>query len=194
MLKTLKKSDLELILSWRNNPGVRQAMFTQHQISFAEHQAWFERMRLDPTVSWFLYIDKADQARGVVYFTDINHKQKTAFWGFYISPNAKPGTGLRISLEAIDIVFSEINIYKVNAEVLASNVRSFKMHKKIGFVEEGRFREQYFNGKERVDVIRLGLLVSEWEQHRKTLLMHIAGIDNLAASKKASPPFQSLKG
>jgi UDP-4-amino-4,6-dideoxy-N-acetyl-beta-L-altrosamine N-acetyltransferase len=176
LLKPLEKSDLELILPWRNALGVRRAMFTQHEISLFEHQAWFARMQEDRTASWFLYLDEFNQAIGVVYFTDIDDKRETASWGFYVSPYAKRGTGLRMSLEAIDKAFSEMRFHKVNAKVLASNPRSLEMHKKVGFVEEKRLKGLFFNGKERVDVICLGLLVTEWPQLKVALTASVSSL------------------
>ncbi|MFP4495817.1 MAG: hypothetical protein ACLFN3_07835 [Halochromatium sp.] len=40
-LKPLTDTDLELILPWRNAPAVRRAMYSHHEISLAEHRAWF---------------------------------------------------------------------------------------------------------------------------------------------------------
>jgi UDP-4-amino-4,6-dideoxy-N-acetyl-beta-L-altrosamine N-acetyltransferase len=156
-------------------------MFTQHEISMEEHQAWFARTRNDPRTRWFLYLDKNSQPMGVVYFTQIDREQKTAFWGFYASPDATLGTGIRMSSQAIDKAFADLGIYRLNADVLSSNSRSFEMHKSVGFIEEGRFREQFFNGQERVDVIRLGFLAIDWQQKREALQKRISELDALAA-------------
>ena len=43
MLRPIKDSELELMLSWRNAPAVRENMYTTHEISLAEHAAWWER-------------------------------------------------------------------------------------------------------------------------------------------------------
>lgn len=178
-LHSLQKSDLELILSWRNAPAVRQAMFTHHEISPEEHRAWFERSEKDPSVRWFLWLDAAGGPRGVVYFTTIDTKQGTAFWGFYASPSAMPGSGMRMALEAINFGFGELALAKLNAEVLVTNTRSMTYHKKIGFIEEGRFREQHFNGEQRIDVIRLGMLASEWPSYRTKLQVRITELNAL---------------
>lgn len=174
MLRPLKKADLELIFPWRNDQVVRYAMFSQHQITFREHQRWFERLKKDRSKRWFLYVNKDGVPNGVVYFTELDLAQGNAFWGFYTKPKATPGTGMLMSFDALDYAFNELSIQKLNAEVLASNPRSLKMQKNVGFIEEGRFREQYFNGKERIDVIRLGILESEWQQNRSALEAQIA--------------------
>jgi UDP-4-amino-4,6-dideoxy-N-acetyl-beta-L-altrosamine N-acetyltransferase len=176
MLRPLEESDLELILLWRNVLKVRQAMFTQHEIGWDEHQAWFHRMQADDTKRWFLYLNENNEPSGVVYFTDLDAAQRSAFWGFYASPDAMPGTGLRMSLDALDKAFNELALEKLSADVLATNSRSLDMHKKVGFTEKGYFREHFFDGEKRVNVMRLGMLSSEWPQNRVVLVFKIGDI------------------
>lgn len=188
MLRPLEASDLKHILPWRNAPAVRQAMFSQHEISLDEHQAWFCRMLADDSNRWFLYLNKNNQPFGVVNFTDLDTAQHSAFWGFYACPDATPGTGLRISLDALDKAFNELGLEKLNADMLTTNSRFLEMHKKVGFAEEGLFREQFFNGEQRIDVIRLGMLASEWSGCRQVLEARIAELDTLAAQRNFAPP------
>lgn len=51
-------------------------------------------------------------------------------------------------LLAIDYMFNERNIHRIQANVLVSNVASLKMHEKCGYKQEGTLREAvYKNGK-----------------------------------------------
>lgn len=187
----LTAEHLELILPWRNAPTVRRAMYNQHEISLEEHFAWFERLKVDQTRQWYLFQDEAGEPQGVVYFTDINQDQQTAFWGFYARPEAASGTGMNILMEALDFAFESMVLHKVNAEVLNDNPRSVYLHNKVGFIEEGRFREQHLVGNERIDIIRLGLLGSEWLAHREKLER---GISQLIEIKdKSTPPSQKMR-
>lgn len=172
-LSILTQGECDLILPWRNAPAVRQAMFTHHEISLTEHRAWFHSMQNDPTARWYIYRDWVNEPRGVVYFTSFDVKNATAFWGFYTSTKAVPGTGIRMEFEALSKAFDELGLYKLNCEVLADNKAVINMHKKVGFTQEGLFREQHFNGNRRIDVIRLGMLSREWLIERKRLLKRI---------------------
>jgi len=40
MLRPIRKADLEMILSWRNQSFVRESMFNKHKISRKEHFEW----------------------------------------------------------------------------------------------------------------------------------------------------------
>ena len=53
------------------------------------------------------------------------------------------------------------------------------MHKKVGFTEEGCFREQFFDGKKRVNVIRMGMLAGEWLSKRDALEANVTKLDLL---------------
>lgn len=144
-------------------------MFTRHVISHEEHCAWFERLQYDPRCRSCLHIDAEGKPDGVVNFTDIDTEQRTAFWGFYVRPKAPVGTGTRILFEALDYAFVDLGLYKLNGEVLDGNPASLQLHKKCGFTVEGTFRAQYFNGEQRIDVIRLGLLAEEWAIQREAV-------------------------
>ena len=185
-LHPLTEANLELILPWRNALAVRRAMYTHHEISLDEHRAWFQRLQRDPSRRWYLFQDETGTAQGVVYFTDIDTEQGTAFWGFYARPEAASGTGLRMELAALDLAFSELGLHKINCEVLANNAPVVNMHKKVGFTEEGRFREQHHDGGSRIDIVRLGLLASEWPMHRERLQARVAQLTEV--KKNSNPP------
>ncbi|MBV2181850.1 MAG: UDP-4-amino-4,6-dideoxy-N-acetyl-beta-L-altrosamine N-acetyltransferase [Castellaniella sp.] len=172
-LRPLAEADLTMILPWRNTPIVRRAMYTHHEISLEEHYSWFGKLKSDPSAYWFLYGDINGQPRGVIYLTQVDRRQGTAFWGFYASPDAPLGTGMHMSIEAVDLAFYDMGLRKLNAEILANNHRSLRMHRNVGFVEEGLFREQHFDGESYVDVYRLGMLASEWTMCRVRLLGRI---------------------
>ena len=183
MLRSLQTTDLELILPWRNLPAVRQAMYSQHEISLSEHQAWFERMQDDSCAKWFLYLDRSGVPTGVVYFTSVNAKQHTAFWGFYAKPDAIPGTGIRMELDALIMAFDYLRLSKICCEVLATNKTVLNMHRKVGFTQEGCFREQFFDGDNRVDVIRFGMLADEWPSRRDALQVRVAELEAISAHR-----------
>jgi UDP-4-amino-4,6-dideoxy-N-acetyl-beta-L-altrosamine N-acetyltransferase len=165
-LRRLNEEDLELVLSWRNAPAVRRCMFSNNEISFEEHKAWFERVKDDPNSRWFIYEDETGAAVATANLVDIRARDRSAFWGFYAAPSARKGTGTRLCRDALDIAFGELRLHKVNAEVLATNKKSLYLHRKLGFLQEGAFRDGHFDGLSYVDVFRFGLLATEWDMQR----------------------------
>lgn len=173
-LRPLTKQDLSFVLDWRNSPQVRKSMYSSHKISESEHLAWFERIENEPSSKWYIHENVFGEPDGVVYFSQYKSANHSAFWGFYASPDSSPGTGTHIGLDALNKAFSELNLHKLNAEVLCTNERSLVFHKKLGFTQEGHFRDFHYDGHNYLDVIRFGMLKSEWSQKRSEIELRVA--------------------
>jgi UDP-4-amino-4,6-dideoxy-N-acetyl-beta-L-altrosamine N-acetyltransferase len=186
-LRPLTEKDLSLVRAWRNAPEVRLNMYSTHEISEAEHKAWFARLKDNTQSRWFIYEDALGQPKGVIYFTQIEPSNGSAFWGFYVAPEAISGMGTRMGLDALDKVFLEMRLHKVNSEALAQNVGSIRFQKKLGFQEEGLLRDFHYNGTEYVDVVRLGILATEWAAKREEIIERIALMDHLNKSFNFTP-------
>jgi UDP-4-amino-4,6-dideoxy-N-acetyl-beta-L-altrosamine N-acetyltransferase len=141
-------------------------MYSKHEITEAEHRAWFSRLKDDTQSRWYVHVDVTGQLNGVVYFTQLQLGAGSAFWGFYAADDAKRGVGVIMEFDALELAFSEFGLHKINCEVLISNDMVINMHKKFGFTQEGLFRDFHFNGEKYVDVVRLGILATEWAAKR----------------------------
>lgn len=179
-LRLLQEDDLKLALEWRNAPEVRRNMFTSHETSWEEHKAWFAGQQSESSSRWYIHEDSNGQLDGVVYFTSFCPEQNKSFWGFYAGNEAGPGIGTKMAFEAMELAFTDFKLRKLNCDVLGSNQQVINQYRKFGFQEEGRFREEYFDGENYVDVIRLGLLASEWQANRANIEARIAKLDTLA--------------
>lgn len=173
-LRLLCESDLSLILGWRNTPAVRMSMFSTHEISETEHRAWFSRTQENPTVRWYIYENEQGTADGVISLTEINEKNRSAFWGFYTNPSAPLGTGTKLGLQAMNQAFEVDKFRKLSTEVLANNEKSLKLHRRLGFREEGIFKEHHLTEAGYTDVVRFGMLSSEWRIHQPDVLAYIS--------------------
>jgi UDP-4-amino-4,6-dideoxy-N-acetyl-beta-L-altrosamine N-acetyltransferase len=156
----MTSNDLALVLSWRNHPRVRQYMFTQHEISPDEHRSWFERAQREAGRQ-LLVFESAGRALGYVSFSEL-HAGRVADWGFHISPEAPKGTGTALGHAALEHAFRTEQFHKVCGRVLQSNIRSARLHLRLGFVEEGRLRDQHFDGEKYHCVTCFGILREEW--------------------------------
>jgi UDP-4-amino-4,6-dideoxy-N-acetyl-beta-L-altrosamine N-acetyltransferase len=174
-LRPLAAEDSPTLLRWRNLPEIARHMYTDHTISPEEHAAWFERaLRRDDARYRVIVADGVDV--GLVNLTEIDRRQRTCSWAFYIAePSARgKGVGAFTEYTTLETVFAEIGFRKLSCEVLDSNPAVLAMHERFGFVREGRFREQIEKAGDPVDVHRLGILAREWSRvrdgHREALL------------------------
>lgn len=172
-LRAIRSSELGMMLSWRNAPSVRANMYTRHEISMAEHLAWWERTRQRRDQQYFMY-EREGYPRGIVGFTSIDPVSRNAAWAFYASPDAPKGTGSRMEYLALEHAFSELALHKLYCEVLAYNTPVLQLHSKFGFKVEGIFRDHHLVEQVFVDVHRLGMLAAEWQDLRTTVAARLA--------------------
>lgn len=159
-LRAMTESDLEQVLQWRNHPEVRCYMYTTHEIRLEEHRKWFANASNNPAIDLLIY-EQDGEAKGFVNIT-LTRCTEVADWGFYLAPNAPKGSGRELGKQALNYAFFQRSLHKVCGQALGFNQRSIAFHKSFGFTEEGRLRDQHFDGAEYHDVLCFGLLNREW--------------------------------
>lgn len=163
LVRPMAHDDLLRVLAWRNVADVRRYMYTQHEITLAEHERWFEAASKDPG-KHLLIFERDNQPLGFVNFTEVA-RGGIADWGFYAAPDAPKGTGRQLGQAALDYAFTHIKLHKVCGKALAENQRSIQMHQSLGFRQEGILSDQHFDGECYHDVVSFGLLSTEWQSN-----------------------------
>lgn len=166
-VRPLALEDLATVLAWRNHPDVRRFMFTQHEIGLEEHRSWFARASVDPTCR-LLIVEEGQSPLGFVQLSNVR-RGGVAKWGFYAHPDAPKGSGRKLGWAALDHAFNELGIHKICGQAIESNYASIAFHKKLGFQQEGVFREQQQIEGIFHTLICFGLIGREW---RPELLNH----------------------
>ena len=96
----------------------------------------------------------------------------------YINSNAEVGTILlkkgrgkgyfkEISVLFYTYLFDELNLHKVYTSIIASNEISIEAHKKIGFVVDGKRKEQVWQDGKYKDVYLISLFAEEFRNKNK---------------------------
>lgn len=168
-LRPIEQAESALMLSWRNAPAVRANMYTTHEISMAEHMAWWDRIKSRTDQQYFMY-EYQGSPSGIVAFNGIDTNNQHSSWAFYASPEAAKGTGSRMEYLALTHAFDVLKLHKLCCEVLAFNMPVVKLHEKFGFTVEGILREQHKAETGFVDIYRLGMLSTEWALKRDQML------------------------
>lgn len=155
----MHERDLDYVLAWRNHPEVRPFMLTQHEITSAEHRAWFDRASRDETCA-LMVIEEHARPLGCVIFTGVQ-ENATANWSFYSAPGNPAGTGTRICSTALDFAFCELAVHKLAGQVLEFNRASIRLHQRLGFTQEGKLREHCLINGRHYDLLCFGILLNE---------------------------------
>ena len=161
-LRRLETSDLELVRTWRNRPEIRSNMFTRHEISREEHETYFGKALGDPSKRFFLCVDDSGTPVGMVNIVNIDAVHRTASWGFYSGDTSRRGIGTWMEFLALDYVFLELGMEKLQCEVLEWNRLIVEFHLKFGFSIEGIARRQHVREDSRYDVFQLAIHRTEW--------------------------------
>ncbi|QKF52440.1 UDP-4-amino-4,6-dideoxy-N-acetyl-beta-L-altrosamine N-acetyltransferase [Pseudomonas graminis] len=164
----------------RNQPDVRKFMYTDHEISEAEHLSWLETLRASSRQQVFVVLIEG-AAAGVVSLSAINTTHRTADWAFYLDTTLQgKGLGSQVELWMLDHAFGAVALEKLNCEVLEINPAVIKMHQKFGFVIEGVRRENIIRDGKRVGVVLLGITKTEWQTQRPKVL---AAVERIAGRR-----------
>ena len=137
-------------------------MFTDHEISAAEHRVWFQKLSFDATRKTWIY-EAGGRPIGVVNVTAIDHRLGSCSWGFYLGEeNLPPGSGSAMGAAALDMIFRELGLTEVLGEAIETNEGSIAFHRKLGFTQTGlRPGGAVKNGKP-VDVVQFSIQKKDW--------------------------------
>ena len=157
----------EAIRVLRNSESVRSYMYSDHEISTAEHTKWLDALEGDdrelPMVIMF-----GGALVGYVALRHISQEHKTADWAFYIDERSRgSGLGSAVEYKLLELAFEPMQLEKLNCEVLATNRPVIQLHNRFGFKAEGVRRSNIAKGGARIDVVLLGMTKAEWRDARK---------------------------
>lgn len=157
ILRPMQLADLDQVRAWRNAPDIRQHMCNTHEISAAEHQAWFERTTNDPDKALLIF-ESASRPLGFVQFAGIANSQATE-WGFYAAPDAPKGTGSKLGKAALEHAFTNLKISTVTGRAKPSNGASIAFHQKLGFIRDASDYDESF--------ISFAMPIERWQNLRE---------------------------
>lgn len=172
----IQKDDLELIRKWRNSEEVAKYMYTDSIISKEQQENWFKAIQNSSTSKYWL-IEYDNSKIGVVNLTGIEQSLQSCYWAFYLGDVSHRGAGIggKIEYTILDYVFNTLKLNKLRCEVFVTNEKVIKMHEKFGFRREAYYREHCIKTDQKLDVVGLAILKSEWEQIQPILKNKIYG-------------------
>jgi len=138
---------------------------------------------VSPSAYWVVADTPDRQPAGVAGLHSINYIHGDAIVPAFVGDAYRDlGLGPAMVAYVIDLAFSHFRLHRLTTFYRADNARAELSLAKIGFKEEGRFREGWFANGVRNDMVIVGLLASEWSEMKAELL------DDLAQSSEVSLP------
>ncbi len=74
------------------------------------------------------------------------------------------GYGREIIMACARYAFEEMDLYRLDAAILETNTASLKTYQACGFQLEGKLREHALRAGQRINVLMLGLLATEYAE------------------------------
>lgn len=159
----------------RNEPSIRAAMYTDHEIGVNEHLGWLNHLKGDQRKIVFAALE-GDRLLGAASVDNIDRLHSRADWAFYLTESERGGLGSVLELAMLDFVFETLGLSKLNCEVLEGNDGVLRLHKKFHFEEEGFRKSNISKGGKRLGVYLLGLQRAVWQAERGALLERYGSI------------------
>lgn len=168
MLKFLKiqEEHLPLILSWRTDPEVTRYMFTDVDDDLDAQKKWYQKILTDESSRYWI-ISYQDQPIGVIYLTDMDHRNRHCRWGYYIGEAPGRSLGGFVPPYLYNYVFHELKFSKIIAEVMEGNQNVMKLHEMFGYRLVGRYENHIYKYGQYHEVLIYELLASSWNSLNK---------------------------
>lgn len=113
-------------------------------------------------------IEAEGTAVGSISLFDFDDLARHAEVGIALVTEARgKGIGTDAIAQLVEFAFVRCNLRRVHLEVIESNAGAIRAYEKAGFVLEGRQREHAWVRGRYEDILRMGLLRSEWESARE---------------------------
>jgi RimJ/RimL family protein N-acetyltransferase len=162
--------DVEEFAAWHLDPGFQRLGYDQgaRPISTVEARKRMEQWRdgWPSSVDFAVRTIDDDRLVGLTRLYDIDSLHRTAILGISIGRSSERGKGLGTDASRVTIRygFEELNLHRIWLDVFGYNRRAYELYRRLGFTEEGRWREHLERDGRRHDVILMGLLRQEWAE------------------------------
>ena len=174
LLRPIKRSDVPLFLKWFNDREVTQYLAMYLPMTEMGEEKWMQDLATTRANSTALFVIEAfsidaTQPIGSISLNELNPKDRGATFGIAIGDKEYwgQGCGTEAARLLVKYGFEQLNLHRICSAVYSFNERSQRMHKRMGFIEEGRRRKAIFKNGQYWDVVEFGMLSEEWKAGQK---------------------------
>ena len=168
-LRALEPTDAEAAHAWFNDREVTHFLAARYPISRADEERWLARVGGEENGfanGVHLAIETKDgRYIGNVGLFEVQAENRRAELGIVIGDKScwSNGYGTDAVLTLLRFAFHQMNLNRVALGTFEFNERAIACYRKCGFVEEGRFRQAYFQDGRYWDTVRMAVLRDEFE-------------------------------
>jgi RimJ/RimL family protein N-acetyltransferase len=163
-LTPLRLEDSPLLFEWINDRDLVVLSAPYRPVSRAEHDLWFEQIRLRDDVRIF-GIREGGRLVGTCQLHSIHAVHRSAELQIRIGAlDARGrGIGMAATVRLLEIGFRELDLHRICLHVFATNEAARRLYERVGFRIEGVLREAAWLEPEWVDVLLMAILDTEFD-------------------------------
>lgn len=166
-IRPLEREDLRFVHDLDNNESVMHYWFEEPYEAFVELCDLYDKHIHDQTERRFV-AEVDGQRVGLVELVEINHIHRRAEFQIIVSPDHQgKGYATQASRLAIEYAFFVLNLYKLFLVVDVDNSAAIKVYRRLGFVDEGVLRQEFFVNGEYRDALRMALFQQDFIAARR---------------------------
>lgn len=162
-LAPFSEADSEQYLEWVNQEEFARLLGRSLPVTKEEHLNWYRALTQNPQSVVFSVKMLADGSYlGNVWLHNIHWVNRNAELRVFLGADhaQDKGYGTRACRLLRDFGFQKLGLHKIYLYVSTSNPRARAAFEKVGFIEEGRLRQEFYLQGEFVDVLRMAVLRS----------------------------------
>jgi len=165
-LREITREDMRIVNCWRNKPQLISCLGAPFRfINLEVDNKWFDSYMSsrDNTVCCAI-ADEEEMIIGLISLTKIDpvHRSCTLHIMIGEEVNQNKGAGTYAVERMLQHAFNNLNLHRVELDVLATNTRAIKLYEKVGFIREGILRKACFKNGEYVDFLHYAILDDEY--------------------------------
>jgi len=170
-LRELSREDIPIINIWRNDTELIKYLVAPFRYINSEvDNKWFDNYMQNRNTNVRCAITKIDDDKilGLVSLTNIDFINRCAEFHIMIGDkqNRGKGIGYFATTEILNHAFYNMNLNRVELEVLENNIPAIKLYEKIGFKQEGIKRKAIYKNGEFIDVIIMAILKEDYKKSK----------------------------
>lgn len=149
LLRPIDMNDINTLFKIHNDIKFKKlAMFHPFPVTFGQDKKWVDDITSDTSNKsiYFAIEEKGTKLfAGYASLRNINWVNRNCYFGIVIVPDLQgKGIGKEATQLIINYAIKNINLKKIQLEVISENQNAIKLYKDSGFIEEGTLRKQYY--------------------------------------------------
>ena len=165
ILRPVEKTDLERLVTWRNDPSISKYFFNVFPLSMAGQENWFEDLLGREDKRLFI-IDTTEKVPiGTVGLDNIDFKNQRAEFGSLLIQPSHQGKGFALdaTMTLLRFAFDHLNLNRIYLQVFNWNKPAIKLYLRCGFQEEGLLRQSVYKDGGFQDILLMAVLRDEFK-------------------------------